>query len=95
MSLAIFAALAYLVVEIWYPDFFFLTDGGWQGLRLLLGVDLVLGPLLTLIVYRNGKPGLRMDLTMIGIVQASCLAAGVWLNHYLDQPTRSFAILAA
>ena len=23
------------------------------------------------------------------------LAAGVWLNHYLDQPTRSFADLAA
>ncbi len=23
------------------------------------------------------------------------LAAGVWLNHYLDQPTRSFATLAA
>ena len=23
------------------------------------------------------------------------LAAGVWLNHYLDQPTRAFAALAA
>jgi hypothetical protein len=23
------------------------------------------------------------------------LAAGVWLNHYLDEPTRSFAVLAA
>jgi hypothetical protein len=81
ISLAIFAALAYLVVEVWYPDFFFRTDGGWQGLRLLLGVDLVLGPLLTLIVYRKGKPGLRLDLTLIGIVQASCLAAGVWIVH--------------
>ncbi len=73
--------LAYFVVRVWYPDFFFWTDGGWQGLRLLLGVDLVLGPLLTLIVYRAGKPGLRFDLTMIGIVQAACLAAGVWIVH--------------
>jgi hypothetical protein len=23
------------------------------------------------------------------------LAAGVWLNHYLEQPTRAFAALAA
>jgi hypothetical protein len=81
ISLAIFGLLAYLVVEVWYPGFFFRTDGGWQGLRLLLGVDLILGPLLTLIVYRTGKPGLRMDLTLIGIVQASCLAAGVWIVH--------------
>ena len=81
ISLSIFAVLAYLVVRVWYPDFFFQTDGGWQGLRLLLGVDLVLGPLLTLIVYRAGKPGLRFDLTAIGVVQATCLAAGIWIVH--------------
>jgi hypothetical protein len=81
ISLTIFGALAYLVAEVWYPSFFFLTDGGWQGLRLLLGVDLVLGPLLTLIVYRAGKPGLRFDLTAIGVFQASCLAVGVWIVH--------------
>ena len=73
--------LAYLVVKVWYPDFFFQTDGGWQGLRLLLGVDLVLGPMLTLIVYRAGKPGLRFDLTVIGLVQLICLTAGVWIVH--------------
>ena len=81
ISLAIFAVLAYLVVQIWYPDFFFQTDGGWQGLRLLLGVDLVLGPLLTLIVFRAGKRGLRFDLTAIGVVQVVCLSAGIWIVH--------------
>ena len=81
ISLSVFAVLAYLVVRVWYPDFFFQTDGGWQGLRLLLGVDLVLGPMLTLIVYRAGKPGLRFDLTAIGVVQATCLAAGIWIVH--------------
>src|SRR4029078_5802907 len=81
ISLSIFGVLAYLVVEVWYPDFFFHTDGGWQGLRLLLGVDLVLGPMLALIVYRAGKPGMRFDLTVIGVVQFVCLAAGVWIVH--------------
>lgn len=81
ISLFVFGVLAYLVVKVWYPDFFFVTDGGWQGLRLLLGVDLVVGPLLTLIVYRAGKPGLRFDLTVIGVVQFVCLAVGVWIVH--------------
>ena len=81
ISLTIFGLLAYLVARVWYPDFFFYTDGGWQGLRLLLGVDLVLGPLLTLIVYRAGKPGLRFDLTVIGVLQTTCLAVGAWIVH--------------
>ncbi len=81
ISLLAFAGIVYLVMVRWYPDFLFQTDGGWQGLRILLGVDLVLGPLLTFIVYRAGKPGLRFDLSVIGIVQVSCLAAGLWIVH--------------
>ena len=71
ISLAVFGVLAYLVATVWYPDFFFATEGGWQGLRLLLGVDLVLGAMLMLIVYRARKPGLRFDLTAIGLIQAA------------------------
>jgi hypothetical protein len=81
LSLTAFGVIAYFVIAVWYPDFFFTRDGGWQGIRLLLGVDLVLGPMLTLIVYRAGKPGLRRDLTMIGTLQVACLAAGVWIVH--------------
>jgi hypothetical protein len=81
ISLTVFGAIAYCVIAVWYPAFFFDTDGGYQGLRILLGVDLVLGPLLTLIVYRTGKPGLRTDLTLIGTLQVACLAAGVWIVH--------------
>ncbi|MDP6376809.1 MAG: hypothetical protein QF921_12085 [Pseudomonadales bacterium] len=79
ISLAIFAFLAYLVVYIWYPDFFFASDGGWQGIRIIVAVDLVLGPLLTLIVFKPGKPGLKMDLTLIALFQAACLMAGVYI----------------
>jgi hypothetical protein len=81
ISLAIFAVLAYLVVAVWYPDLFFTTDGGWQGMRIIIAVDLVLGPLLTLIVYKHGKPGLKFDLACIGTFQAICLIAGTWLVH--------------
>ena len=63
LSALLFVALAYLVVFVWYPGFFFETDGGWEGIRIIAAVDLVVGPLLTLIVFKAGKPGLRFDLT--------------------------------
>lgn len=81
ISLALFALIAYFVLAIWYPGLFFATDGGWQGMRIIVAVDLVLGPLLTLIVFKQGKPGLKFDLGCIAALQAVCLAAGVWLVH--------------
>ncbi len=85
ISLLIFAGLAYLVLFVWYPDLFFSTDGGWQGMRIIIAVDLVLGPLLTLIVFKQGKPGLKFDLSCIAAFQAICLAAGVWIV-YSERP---------
>lgn len=85
ISLAIFLALAYLIVFIWYPDFFFSTDGGWQGMRIIFAVDLVLGPALTLIVFKPGKPGLKFDLTVIGVFQGACLIAGTYVV-YSERP---------
>ncbi|MCG6936115.1 MAG: hypothetical protein LJE73_09510, partial [Proteobacteria bacterium] len=60
ISLVIFLILAYIILIKWYPVPFFYTDGGWQGVRIVAAVDLVLGPLLTLLVYKHGKPGLKM-----------------------------------
>lgn len=85
ISLAVFILLAYLVLFDWYPGFFYTIDGGWEGMRILIGVDLILGPLLTLIVFRTGKPGLKMDLTMIGLFQSICLVAGVYFV-YSERP---------
>jgi hypothetical protein len=81
LSLVVFAALAALLLLAWYPDFLFATDGGWQGIRILAAVDLVLGPLLTLVVFKSGKPGLRFDLSCIAAVQTACLAAGLYVVH--------------
>lgn len=85
ISLVIFGVLAYLIVAVWYPGFLFSADGGWQGIRIIILVDLVLGPLLTLIVYKPGKPGLATDLTFIGCFQAACLFAGTYIV-YSERP---------
>lgn len=75
------AAVALLVfVRFWYPLPYFVADGGWQGLRLVVLVDAVLGPLLTLVVYRKTKPRreLLFDYSCIGAVQVAALFLGLW-----------------
>ncbi|XOV84334.1 MAG: hypothetical protein ACFHXK_04300 [bacterium] len=79
ISFLIFVVLAYLVVFEWYPGIFFDTDGGWRGMRIIIAVDLVLGPLLTLIVFKAGKPGLKFDMTVIALLQFVCLSAGTFI----------------
>ncbi len=79
ISAAVLAVILYFVFFWWYPGFFFDSDGGGQGLRLVLLVDLVLGPVLTLVVFDRRKPELKRDLAIIGTLQAVCLAAGVYV----------------
>ncbi|MCB1692693.1 MAG: hypothetical protein KDI19_07995 [Pseudomonadales bacterium] len=81
ISLGVFIVLAAITLTFWYPGFFFELDGGWQGLRLLFCVDMVAGPLLTLIVYRAGKRGLAFDLSVIALFQSCCLALGLFVVY--------------
>lgn len=78
---ALYVVLLYLILFHWYPQPYFAADGGWEGTRLITGVDLVLGPLLTLIVFKAGKRGLRRDLTLIGILQTVAIIWGTWLVY--------------
>jgi hypothetical protein len=81
LSAVIYIVLLYLIVFVWYPQPYFGADGGWQGVRLITGVDLVLGPLLTLIVFKAGKPGLKRDLSLIALLQIAALVWGTWIVH--------------
>ena len=81
ISLVIFLVLLYFILFQWYPFPFFSTDGGTQGLRLIILVDLVLGPTLTFIVFNRTKPSLKFDLSVIAIVQVAALGYGIWAVH--------------
>lgn len=85
ISLMVFLILLAIILLLWYPGILFSVDGGWTGLRIIIGVDLVLGPLLTLVVFKLGKPGLMFDLSCIAIAQVAGLAAGVWIV-YQERP---------
>ena len=87
ISLVIFLILGYLILFHWYPDFFFTSDGGWQGIRIVAAVDLVLGPMLTLVVFNTSKPRkeLSRDLSIIAAIQLTCLTAGTYVV-YSERP---------
>jgi hypothetical protein len=74
-----------LIFLVWYPHPYFQAVGAWNVLRVLIGVDLVLGPLLTLVVYKPGKWGLKFDLAVIAIVQLAALLYGTTVI-YTERP---------
>ena len=78
ISTAFFLLLLFCIIFYWYPVPYFAADGGWQGIRLIFLVDVVLGPLLTLLIYKQGKPGLKFDMTLIALIQAVALGWGAW-----------------
>lgn len=79
ISAALVAMLAAVVYTIWYPPPYFLFDGGWNVMRLVILVDVVLGPLLTLVVFQRGKKGLKRDLGVIAAIQLAAFVYGAGL----------------
>lgn len=77
ISAVIFTVIIVLTVWLWYPPPFFWIDGGAQITLLAASIDIIAGPLLTLIVYRPNKPRLVMNLAVIAAVQFGALAWGV------------------
>ena len=85
ISAVILLLLMMVIMWIWFPGILFNVDGGWTGLRIVIGVDMVLGPLLTLVVFNTEKPELKYDLAAIAVFQFSCMAAGMWIV-YSERP---------
>ena len=76
ISAAIGAAALVVILGVWFPGALFEAAGGLGLLYLLVGVDVVVGPLLTLVVFKSGKPGMKFDLAVIGVLQVAALVYG-------------------
>jgi len=79
ISITIFLCLLVLLLGYWYKAPFFDLEDGPRAIQIIIFVDLVLGPLLTLIVFKPGKPGLKFDISLIAIFQLSALIYGIWM----------------
>jgi hypothetical protein len=75
---AIAAALIFLV---WFPSPFATMVGGTELFILVVGCDLVLGPLLSLVIYdpRKTRLALIIDYSVVGTVQIATLVYGVYI----------------
>lgn len=79
ISLMIGVAAFCLLYFVYYPHPYFVAAGASVLVLLLLGVDVVLGPLLTLIVFKSGKKTLKFDLAVIAVMQAMALVYGLYV----------------
>lgn len=78
LSLFVVGSVAAYVIYFWYPIALLPMAKADQLLMMVGGIDLIVGPLLTLIVYKQGKKTLKMDLTVIGLIQAGFLSMGLY-----------------
>ena len=85
LSALIVSSVFAVVFLLWYPRPWFEAIGAWSIIRILIGVDLVLGPLLTLIVFKPGKRLLILDMSFIAVVQLSALIYGLTVL-YQERP---------
>ena len=76
-SITIAIAVFVLFRFVWYPNGLFNVAAAGKLLLLVVGVDVVIGPLLTLSVFDPAKRLLPFDLMVIVLLQLSALSYGV------------------
>jgi hypothetical protein len=80
ISALIAAAFAGLVFFVWFPFPYREISGGRILFQILIAVDVIIGPLLTLIVFSplKRKRALILDLGVVVLLQLSALGYGLW-----------------
>lgn len=99
-SALIVGGFTLLVFLVWYPYPYYLSEDSFIPLRVLVGVDVVLGPLMTLILFRPGKKGLWFDMTVILLIQAGAFIYGAGVIYrerplYVPFAVDRFVVVAA
>lgn len=74
-----------LIRFVWYPEVLFYIAGGASLATLIIGCDVVIGPLLTTLVFKRGKKTLKLDLSIILILQIAAMVYGCYIM-YMARP---------
>lgn len=100
-SLVMACLVAAVVFGLWFPFPYRQLAGGTELFFLIMGVDIVCGPLLTLVLFNPTKPNreLLADLSIVVLLQMGALAYGVWTVHqarplYLVHEVDRFKVIA-
>lgn len=100
-SLAVAILAGLLVFELWYPFPYRELSGGRELFFLVVAVDIVCGPLLTMVIFNSAKPRAELwrDLGLVAIIQLGALGYGlhtVWQARplFLVQEVDRFKVIA-
>ena len=87
ISFGLAALAALLVFVIWYPYPYREISGGRELFLIVVAVDVILGPLITLAIFNRRKPWseLRRDLAVVALLQLAGLGYGL-SAVYLARP---------
>jgi hypothetical protein len=77
VSILLALSVTAVIFFIWYPSPLEQAIGVASIVLLLLGVDVVAGPLLTLAVCKHGKKSLKYDLAIIVLIQLGAFIYGI------------------
>lgn len=79
ITLLVAAVAAALVFGLWFPPPFARMLGGLELFLLVVVCDLVLGPLISLVIYNRKKPNseLLRDYLIVGLIQLAALLYGM------------------
>ena len=89
LSALVAATIVAVMVLVWYPSPYFAVAGGATLLMLIIGVDVVLGPLLTFVVFDPAKKSLVYDLAVIAMLQVAALIYGI---HVMASARPAFVV---
>lgn len=80
VSLCIILPIGVIIFGVWYPSPYRSISGGGDLFSLLMFVDMMLGPLITFVIFSRQKSVwiLRRDIFIVVLLQLSALGYGVW-----------------
>src|SRR5262245_13571796 len=80
-TLLLGACAAALIFLVWFPHPFETMIGGTELFVLVVGCDLALGPLLSLVIYdsRKTRRHLLFDYSVVAVIQIAALVYGVYV----------------
>jgi len=74
----IVATIAMMTVFfVWYPAPLHTAVGVTKIFLMLLAIDIIIGPVITFIIFKPNKPSLKFDLTVIALLQLTALCYGM------------------
>jgi hypothetical protein len=76
ISVMVAVSLVALMLFVWYPQPYFEAMGGGLLLALIVGVDVIIGPIITLVIFDLKKKALKFDLLFVVLLQTAAFVYG-------------------